>query len=125
MSELSLNMLAASNAKFLAVRQSLVARNIANANSPGYQALDVKPLSEQSVDFSSLVRTHELHFANSSNEAGGLEVVKDDTYEFFQSGGNVSLPKEMIKAGEIASAYKLNTSVMKSFHRMVISVFGS
>ena len=37
------------------------------------------------------------------------------------SGNSVSLEKEMIKASEVNRSYKLNTSVVKAFHRMLIT----
>ncbi len=125
MSEIFLNKLSADNANWLSVRQSLVSSNIANAKTHGYKALDVKEMSEASNSFSSMVRTHERHIQAGVGTSAGIRIERETPWETNHSGGTVSLPQEMIKAGEVASAYQLNTSVMKSFHRMFISVFGN
>ncbi len=36
------------------------------------------------------------------------------------SGNSVSLEQELIKADEVNRAYALNTSIVKSFHRMLM-----
>lgn len=125
MSEIYLSKIAADQSKWLSVRQSLVASNVANANTPGFKAQDVRPMDEGEVLFSNLVRTHESHLASGIGNVEGVGVERDSTWEVYHSGGNVSLPQEMMKADEVAGAFQLNTTVMKSFHRMVISVFGS
>ena len=125
MSEIYLNKLSSDNAYWLSVRQALISGNIANANTPGFKAMDVKPMDENGVSFTTMMRTHENHLVGSSSDSNGIGIKQDDVWGVNHSGGSVSLPKEMIKAGEVASAYQLNTSVIKSFHRMVISVFGA
>ncbi len=37
------------------------------------------------------------------------------------SGNNVSLEQELLKAGEVNRAYRLNTSIAKVFHRMIMT----
>ncbi len=125
MSEIYLNKLSSDNANWLSVRQALISGNIANANTPGFKAMDVKPMDENGVSFTIMMRTHENHLVSSSSDSNGIGIKQDDVWGVNHSGGSVSLPKEMIKAGEVAGAYQLNTSVIKSFHRMVISVFGA
>jgi flagellar basal-body rod protein FlgB len=126
MGEIYLSKLSANNANWLSARQSIVASNIANANTPGFKALDVKQMAEvESNTFKALVRTHKNHIEAAAGPASGIGSTKEEPWEVYHSGGNVSLPREMLKASEIATSYKLNTAVMKSFQRMVISVFGS
>ena len=72
-----------------------------------------------------MLRTNSKHLVAGVGVSQGVGIKEDIPWEVNHSGGSVSLPKEMIKAGEVASAYQLNTSVMKSFHRMFISVFGN
>ncbi len=125
MSEIYLDKISADRANWLSVRQSLVSSNIANSNTNGYKALDVKDMDTASNGFSTMMRTHSGHIQAGVGSAAGVGTEEETPWEINHSGGTVSLPQEMIKSGEIASAYQLNTSVMKSFHRMVISVFGS
>ncbi len=125
MSEIFLNKLSAENANWLSVRQSLVSSNIANAKTHGYKALDVKEMNEATNGFSTMLRTHKGHLEAGVGSSAGVGIEEETPWETNHSGGTVSLPQEIIKAGEVANAYQLNTSVMKSFHRMFISVFGT
>lgn len=125
MAEIYLSALAKDNSNWLSARQSLIAGNVANANTPGFRSQDVKPMNESGNLFSNLARTNDSHLYSGIGNVSGVGTTSDDTWEVFHSGGNVSLPQEMMKAGEVAGAFQLNTAVMKSFHRMVVSVFGN
>lgn len=115
MSEIYLGKLADVHAQWSSVRQTVIAGNIANANTVGFKASDVtsfeKVLNNTSFD--------------KPGESAGISILQDKPWDVLHSGTAVSLPNEMIKAGDTASGFELNTSVMRSFHRMVISVFGS
>jgi len=109
------------NNHWLGARQALVAQNVANASTPGYKAVDVKPFSE-ALDRTQLdlARTAEGHL-----NLGDPATVEPDndtaaSNEVLHSGNNVGLEKEFIKSSEIGRAYSLNTSVMKSFNRMLL-----
>jgi flagellar basal-body rod protein FlgB len=52
--------LAASAAKHAAARQAVIARNVANADTPGYRALDIAPFSPDQ-DGLTMRRTHPAH----------------------------------------------------------------
>lgn len=126
MSEIYLSKLAGSNANWLSARQTLIAGNVANSSTPGYKSVDVKPFSDAMKSTGlSASRTHAMHLVSGSGSAGGVGTTLEDSWETYHSGANVSLPQEMIKSGEVSTAYQLNTSVMKSFHRMVVSAFGT
>ena len=120
-----LSSLAKTNADWSSVRQSIVASNVANANTPGFKAKDVEAFDSQKSMFSNLAQTDQRHLASGIGNVAGIGTTNDNTWDTYHSGGNVSLPQEMLKAGEIAGAYELNTTVMKSFHRMLVSVFGA
>ncbi|MEM7069148.1 MAG: flagellar basal body protein [Pseudomonadota bacterium] len=125
MSEIFLSQLGNTHAQWLSVRQSVIASNVSNANLPGYLAKDVRPMGESQEPFSVLASTDSNHIMARLGNVEGVGITGDKTWETFHSGGNVSLPQEMMKSGEVAAAYQLNTSVMRSFHSMVISVFGT
>ncbi|MBO6814736.1 MAG: flagellar basal body rod protein FlgB [Rhizobiaceae bacterium] len=125
MSEIYLGKLAGNHAEWLGVRQSLIASNVANANTPGFRAQDVKEMDESAAIFSNLTQTDSKHIASGIGNVSGIGTGEDDSWEIYHSGGNVSLPQEMMKASEVAGAYELNTTVMKTFHRMVVAVFGN
>ena len=124
MSEIYLHNLGTNHASWLSARQSLIAGNVANANTPGFKAQDVKAFDDNAADFSILARTNAAHMTSGLGNVAGQSSHNQTAWETYHSGGNVSVPQEMMKAGEVSTAYELNTSVMKSFHRMVITVFG-
>ncbi len=125
MTDIYINKLAAENANWLSVRQLLVAGNIANANTPGFKTLDVKSMDSTGQRFSNLVATNVKHISTSTGNTAGVAIENGTPWEVYYSGGNVSLPQEILKSSEVSTAFQLNTSVMKSFHRMVVSVFGT
>lgn len=114
--------LASRQANWLAARQTTVSGNIANANTPGYRAKDVEPF----VDV--LDRTKLMMAATDSGHIGfdvsrpeSMKVKKADTWDTVYSKNSVSLEQEMIKAGEVDRQHSLNTSIVKAFHRMMMS----
>ena len=125
MGDLYLDKLSATNANWLSVRQSLISSNVANANTYGYKALDVKAMDDSSSPFRTMMQTQSNHIQTGIQNSAGVGIEEDVTWEITHSGNTVSLPQEMVKAGEVANGYQLNTSVMKSFHRMVLTVFGT
>ena len=125
MAELYINSLAKTHANWLSVRQSVIASNVANANTPGFRAVDVKPMDDSKSMFTALASTNGQHITAGIGGVDGIGISRQSTWETYHSGSNVSLPQEMMKASEVRGAYELNTTVMKSFHRMVFAVFGN
>jgi flagellar basal-body rod protein FlgB len=108
--------------QWLAVRQSTIAGNVANANTPGFKALDVAPFeSVMERTRLALATTQPGHLNAGPNvaEAGAPEA--DQPWEVLHSGNTVSIDKELLKAGEVNRQYALNTNIMKSFHRMLLA----
>ncbi|MBO6718568.1 MAG: flagellar basal body rod protein FlgB [Rhizobiaceae bacterium] len=113
--------LAARQAQWLAVRQSAISGNIANANTPGFRAMDVEPF-ENLVAGKQVVMasTHPSHLGAGTSQASfGVKEVDPKT-PILPSGNSVELEQEMIKAGEIRRQFELNTGVVKAFHRMLM-----
>ena len=107
---------------WLAVRQTAVAGNIANANTPGFRAQDVQPF-EMAVEQARLAMaaTQPGHLSSGPPDAPVVEVARENPWETTHSGNNVSLEQELLKAGEVNRAFRLNTSVAKAFHRMILT----
>ncbi len=121
MQPVSLFDLAAQQARWLSVRQSAVAGNIANVNTPGYRAADVEPfekvLNSTSV---SMKATDPRHI---SAGVGGTHIAvrrEEDGATTMPSENSVALETEMMKAGEVRRAFELNTAIVKAFHRMTL-----
>jgi flagellar basal-body rod protein FlgB len=108
--------------RWLAVRQATIAGNIANANTPGYKALDVTPF-EAVIDETrlSMTATRSAHLTAAADPAPAADIGKEEPWEVTPSGNSVTLEHELIKAGDVNRAFKLNTSVLKAFHRMLLA----
>lgn len=107
---------------WLSVRQSTIAGNIANANTPGYRPLDVEPF-EKVLETTKLAMTATQpgHMIDAGAKAAAVDVRKSDSWEVTHSGNAVSLEQELMNAGEVNRGYRLNTSIAKAFHRMLLS----
>lgn len=123
MSSLYLFSLASQQNQWLATRESVVAGNIANANTPGYKALELEPfdavLDSTKLRMSTTAPGHIV--PEQASVRADSETGKGRTWEVYHSGNNVSVEQELLKAGEVNRSYSLNTNVMKSFQRMLLS----
>jgi flagellar basal-body rod protein FlgB len=108
--------------RWLSIRQSAVAQNIANANTPGYKAVDVEPF-EAALDSTRLAmtKTRAAHLTPSGSSAADGETVEEASWEIVHSGNSVNYEQQLMKSGEIGGAYARNTGVMKAFHRMLMA----
>lgn len=108
--------------RWLSIRQTAVAQNIANANTPGYKAVDVEPF-EAALDSTRLemMRTRADHLTPTGRAAADGEMVEDASWEIVHSGNSVNYEQQLMKSGEIGGAFARNTSVVKAFHRMLMA----
>ena len=117
--------LASRQAEWLSVRQQVVATNIANANTPKYQARDVSPFEavmQSTGQNMGMAKTNPAHFGASSM-SDNIELIKPDVSNEMgvqESGNTVALANEMTKTGEIKRQYELGTNLVKSFHSMML-----
>ncbi len=111
---------------WLSARQALVAQNVANADTPGYRALDVTPFARV-LERSALVMAGEnpLHMRPSQTETLASATKPGAVWETTHSGNSVSPEQEMIKAGEIRGAYALGANLQRSFHNMWLATVKS
>jgi flagellar basal-body rod protein FlgB len=121
--------LASRQAEWLTIRQEVVAGNIANANTPKYRAKDVTPFQAvlDKADIT-MARTNPAHLSGNDFSTSGDIDVKDAPLDqeigMQESGNTVGLAEEMSKSGEIKRQYELNTSLVGSFHRMMMMTVG-
>ncbi|MBB4371415.1 flagellar basal-body rod protein FlgB [Bradyrhizobium sp. cir1] len=114
--------LASSQARYLELRQSTIATNVANANTPGFRARDVEPFNKvlDTVPVR-LATTSPSHLQLSAAETDTRATAKKDSWEVVHSGNSVSLEQEMIKGNDVNRDYSMNSAVVRSFHRMLLS----
>ena len=108
--------------QWLSVRQSAIAGNIANANTPGYKAVDIEPF-EKTLEAARLTMksTQAGHMIDDPVKTTALDVSNSKSWETTHSGNSVSLEQELINAGEVNRAYRLNAGIAKAFHRMLLA----
>ncbi|MBB4364187.1 flagellar basal-body rod protein FlgB [Bradyrhizobium sp. CIR18] len=114
--------LASSQARYLELRQSTIATNVANANTPGFKARDVEPFNKVLDGLPvRLAMTSPSHMQLAAAETDTRATAKKDSWEVVHSGNSVSLEQEMIKGSDVSRDYSMNSAVVRSFHRMLLS----
>ena len=121
MSGIYLLQLASQQAQWLSARQKTTAGNIANANTPGYTAMDVQPFSDV-LDKTqiAMVATNSAHLVPEGNDYTAARAATADSWETVYSGNSVSLEQEMMKEGDINRSFTLNTNIKRAFHQMLM-----
>ena len=114
--------LAGRHAQWAAVRQATISANIANANTPGFVAKDIEPF-QAVLDRTSLrmAATASGHIGSSPSTDGTTDARRTETWDITLSGNSVSIDEELMKANEVSRAFSLDTNVMRSFHRMIMT----
>ncbi len=114
--------LASRQAQWLAVRQNVVAGNIANVNSPEYRAKDIAPFQAVlETTGTRMAVTNPAHMSDAGiYSAEVTEASLEQSVGVQESGNTVSLESEMMKAGQIKRDYELSAGLVKSFHRMML-----
>jgi len=123
LSQIYLLQLASQQSKWLTARQTLIADNIANANTPGFHARDIQPFSEvlDQTQFS-MATTNPAHIAPSEEElTQGARIAESDGWDTSVSGNSVSLEQELMKEGNINRSYTMNSNIKRVFHQMILS----
>lgn len=115
---------------WLGHRQEVLAQNIANSDTPGYQARDLKALKfkdlvrNQSSNIR-MVTTAPSHLTGSPKRATEFKVETDRLpMETSPNGNSVVLEEQMAKLSETGISYRLTTELYKkhlSMLRMAIS----
>lgn len=101
-------------ARHAGARQDVVARNIANADTPGFHAQDVAPFSEiyEGGETRGLRATRAGHFG--AGEAASGAALVEIAAESSPNGNSVSLEAEMMRSAEVRHEHELATSIYKT-----------
>lgn len=114
--------LASRQAQWLSVRQAAVAGNISNADTPGYEAREVEPfvdvLDKTQLAMAASARGHVGQAASGFGIPVGPAA---QTWNVSPSGNSVSMEEELIRANDINRSFSLNTAIVGSFHRMLMT----
>lgn len=110
--------LASFQADWLSARQAALTSNIANANTPGYRAVDVTSFEKVLKNSTSAVSvTNPGHIPIGGSDSTFGTQARAQTSRL-PSGNTVQVEDELIKSNEVRQAFELNTAIVKSFHRM-------
>ena len=115
---------------WLGQRQSVLARNIANADTPDYRPQDLKdgPFAralQRSSRSVSPQGTHPLHLRGASLGDGAADLSDQErTYEVAPSGNAVVLEEQMIKVGETQMNYQMLSNLYRRHMSMMRAALG-
>lgn len=122
MTEVYLYKLASERTQWLNTRQSLIAGNVANANTPGFQAKDLPPFASVLTDTQmTMVSTNPFHILPSESELNPPRAEDEDGANATLSGNSVNLENEMIKLGDVSREANTTNAIKKIFHSMMMS----
>ena len=123
MSEPYVFRLASQRTEWLSSRQVLIAGNVANANTPGYQAQDLQPFSAvlNSTQVS-MTTTNPMHMTPSEEELNAARAIDEDPSDETISGNSVRLESEMMKLSDVNRESSMSNSIKRSLHQMMMSV---
>ncbi|ARE40398.1 Flagellar basal-body rod protein FlgB [Rhodovulum sp. P5] len=97
-------------------RQTVIARNVANADTPGFRAKDIDGFSEfysKSDEGLSLRTTRANHFSAGDSLGQNIELF-DSEGDVDPNGNSVSLESEMVKAAETKRQHDMALAVYHS-----------
>jgi flagellar basal-body rod protein FlgB len=114
--------LASRHAEWLSTRQATIAGNIANADTPGFKAKDVEPFTEVLEKTQlAMATTASRHLAMGATMTDATDVAEGHGWAVKESGNSVTLEAELLKSGEVDREFSLNTSIQKSFYRLLMT----
>ena len=115
--------LAARHTRWAEARQATITGNIANVNTPGYEALDIEPFADvMDQTRLTMARTSLAHLGGTDSDVGeAVKVAPGESFDVTHSGNSVSIEQELVKSDDINRAFSLDVSVVRAFHRMLLS----
>lgn len=115
---------------WLGQRQQVLAENVANSETPGFQPNDLEPLEFRSMlegqqtQSTGLRTTHPIHFGG-SGAVGSFDLVpQKDPKAVDATGNSVLLEDELMKVTKTAMDYQLITNLYRKSVGMVRTALG-
>ena len=101
--------------QYLGQSQAVISKNLANANTPGYKAMELKdPASKGGLAQGiGLATTSPMHIGG-SGKSGNFKLVKQkDAYETAPNGNNVSIEEQMVKMSANSMEHQQVVNLMR------------
>ncbi len=111
-------------------RQTLLAENVANAETPGYQARELNPYSfeqhlrDKAFTGITTATTTAGHIAVASSEAAGFTISSKGDFQVSPHGTAVNLEDEMMKVTANQMDYQTITTLYTRSLRLIRSALG-
>lgn len=123
------------NMKYLGVKQDVMAQNVSNANTPGYNVKMLKPLDFKAVLGNSngvkpvqvATSSSANHIAISGNSSSGSVYASEtdrNPFEITPTGNKVVIEQEMMKLAKNSTEYQQTTNVYRKMLQMLKSTLG-
>jgi len=112
-----LNTLLVQRMAYLNQRQSVLAENVANTDTPGYKARDLAPISfgdalkQASIG---MAVTDPHHIVPPSMAGVNIKTIKAESSETLPNGNNVDVEQQMMEVSKTAVDYQGITSIYKA-----------
>ncbi|WP_425092239.1 FlgB family protein [Tropicimonas sp. S265A] len=112
---LSLLRIAGEKSSASATAHSVIARNIANADTPGFRALGIESFKSRfTAENSASLRTTRAEHMFATAPASDVKTYIDTAAPVDQNGNSVSLEREMVRMAENRQEHDLALTVYKS-----------
>jgi len=117
---------------WLSQRQNVLSQNVANVDTPGYAARDLKPVDFAQAlknvvsanNFSgALMTTNPRHIAM-AQQNGGFDDMNTPDIQSSPSGNSVSLEQEMIKVSDTQAQFQAATNLYAKAMSMMKTAIG-
>ncbi|PZQ98045.1 MAG: flagellar basal body rod protein FlgB [Cereibacter sphaeroides] len=110
--KLDVTRMAQALASYAGTRQGAIARNIAQADTPGYRAVDMPDFAETYRQDVGMLATRSGHMQTGGSAAD--PVPRRDPGGAAPNGNTVSLEAEMVKAADVKSQHDMALSIYRS-----------
>lgn len=129
----TLNTMLKQRMNWLSARQTVLAQNVANADTPGFRPSDLKaqdfddylPAAEGQAAKLRMERTSGSHLNRSGLRLGEIrEESERNPYEISPSGNGVVLEEQMMQVGKTGADYQTMTSLYRKQVSMMKTVLG-
>jgi flagellar basal-body rod protein FlgB len=118
---------------WLNARQDTLSQNVANADSPGYLARDLKPMNFEDMmkrvnggeKSSALLTTDPHHINITTSQSNGFDGQDSPDPEASITGNTVSLESEMIKVSETQAQFAAATNLYSKAISMMRTAIGN
>ncbi|MBM3617466.1 MAG: flagellar basal body rod protein FlgB [Alphaproteobacteria bacterium] len=115
---------------YLSERQDVLSQNIANVDTPGYQARDLKKLEFENMALDhanklSMRTSSPAHQQPSQQEADFRAEKIRKTYEMSPTKNKVVIEEQMMKVAETSMQYQATTNLYKKMSEMFKTAIGN